>query len=218
MNSINSKKEFLELEISHLQKQKNQKGKTFGYIRVSSMTQNLEPQRNFLIESPYLIDQFFEDIESGNNLNRPGFKQLLSILREDDWLVVSSLDRIGRSIQDLNATLLNLNQKKVRFISLKENFDFSNSTGMLMFNIMASFAEYERCMKRERQKIGIEEAKKKGLYKGRKPITLPSNFHECLLKYKHSTRVQKYSLKMFASETGLKMSTLINFINKYKSM
>jgi len=83
---------------------------------------------------------------------------------------------------------------------------------------MAAFAEYERSMMRERQKIRIDEAKKTGLYKERKPVTLPSNFHECLLKYKHSTRIQKYSLKMFARETGLKMSTLINFINKYKSM
>jgi DNA invertase Pin-like site-specific DNA recombinase len=101
-------------------------------------------------------------------------------------------------------------------ISLREDLDFSTLSGNLIFNVMASVAEYERNLIRERQLIGIEEAKKKGLYKGRKPVPVPDNFQQCFEKYKNSTRAQKYTLKMFAQETNLKMSTLLNFITRFR--
>ncbi len=136
------------------------------------------------------------------------------MIREGDWFIVTALDRIGRSLTDQNYHVSFFKSKNVRLISFPKDFDFCSLTGNLLFQVMASVAEYERNIIRETQLIGILAAKSRGAYKGRKPVPMPLNFEECFLKYKNCTRVQRYTLKMFASETNLKMSTLINFINR----
>lgn len=203
-------------QLKKMNKEKNEKGKTFAYIRVSSPTQNLESQKQVIENCHFKVDRIFEDTFSGKNLDRPGFKKLWEMIREEDWIVVTSLDRIGRSLTDLNAILTILNEKKIRLISLKENFDFSSNSGKFLFHIMGAVAEYERNLIKERQKIGIEEAKKRGVYKGRKRIAIPKNFEHCLDKYLKAPRVNKYTLKMFAQETGLSVSTLCNFIKRQR--
>ena len=99
---------------------------------------------------------------------------MLSYIREGDTLVVHSLDRLGRSLDDLRKVVTDLNSRGVVVQFLKENLTFTGddsdtSLSKLMFNMLGSFAEFERSLIRERQREGIALAKKAGVYRGRKP-------------------------------------------------
>ena len=90
--------------------------------------------------------------------------------RQIDNLVVWKLDRFGRSLKHLVVALDELNSLGVTFISYGENIDLSTPTGKLMFHVIASMAEFEREMIKERVRAGLENAKRKGKKLGRKPI------------------------------------------------
>ena len=179
---------------------KNENGKIFGYARVSSSTQNIETQLLQLKNSGYIFDEIYEEIGSGaKDVERPKFVQLEKTLRKGDWLVVTGLDRLGRTTRGLYSLLEELEEEGVTLISLREGYNFSTPSGRLIFNLLSSLAEYERTLLLERQKLGIERAKGEGKYKGRKRTPLPeeSYFVECFEKYEGSTRRNKYTLKNF---------------------
>lgn len=142
-------------------------GQQLGYIRVSSLTQNTERQ----LEGVEL-DRVFEDKLSGKDVNRPALQELIAYSRKDDVVHAHSLDRLGRNLDDLRKLVQTFKEKGVTVRFHKENLIFSaesdNPINELMFNVMAAFAQFERALIRERQKEGIQIAKAKGLYKGRK--------------------------------------------------
>jgi DNA invertase Pin-like site-specific DNA recombinase len=142
------------------------KGLKVGYIRVSSIDQNTDRQLENVV-----LDKTFVDRLSGKDTNRAQYQAMLEFVREGDCLVVHSMDRLARNLDDLRKVVQQLVKKGVQVQFVKENLTFTgDDSPMSMFtlSIMGAFAEFERSIIRERQKEGIVLAKKRGAYKGRK--------------------------------------------------
>ena len=141
-------------------------GKLIGYIRVSSIDQNTERQLDNIN-----LDKIFTDKISGRSLNRPALEELLSYVRDGDTLVVHSMDRLARNLDDLRHLVRSLNSKQVKVKFVKEGLEFTGEDSPmsnLLLSVMGAFAEFERSLIKERQMEGIALAKKRGVYKGRK--------------------------------------------------
>jgi DNA invertase Pin-like site-specific DNA recombinase len=136
-----------------------------GYARVSTDEQNLDLQRDALTKAG--CEQIYTDRVSGTKAMRPGLTEALSHLRSGDTLVVWRLDRLGRSLTHLIATVTELQERGVGFKSLTENIDTTTSGGRLVFNIFASLAEFEREIIRERTNAGLQAARARGRNGGR---------------------------------------------------
>jgi DNA invertase Pin-like site-specific DNA recombinase len=141
--------------------------KRVGYIRVSSVDQSTERQLD-----GQELDKTFTDRASGKDTNRPQLKAALEYLREGDVLVVHSMDRLARNLDDLRRMVLDLTKNGVHVKFIKENLTFTGEDSPmsnLLLSLLGAVAEFERSMIRERQREGIALAKKAGVYKGRKP-------------------------------------------------
>ena len=144
-----------------------QSGKRVGYIRVSTLDQNTERQLEGVT-----LDKAFTDKASGKDTRRPELQRALEYLREGDTLVVHSMDRLARNLDDLRKIVMGLTRKGVAVEFSKERLTFTGEDSpmsLLMLSVMGAFAEFERALLKERQREGIALAKRKGLYKGRKP-------------------------------------------------
>lgn len=134
-----------------------------AYIRVSTIEQNTDRQLDGIA-----TDIEFEDKASGKDTQRPQLQAMLEYVREGDTVHVHSIDRLGRSLTNLKDLVKQLNAKGVTVKFYKENLEFSagkvNPMQDLMFNMLASFAEFERAIIKERQMEGIAKAKEKGVY------------------------------------------------------
>lgn len=141
-------------------------GADVGYIRVSSADQNLGRQLDGVI-----LDKVFEDKVSGGGRDRPGLKACLDYLREGDTLHVHSIDRLARNLIDLQQIVDTLVGQGVRVEFHKEGMVFDGSSAdplkKLLFQMLGSFAEFERSLIRERQREGLEQAKAAGKRLGR---------------------------------------------------
>lgn len=138
-----------------------------GYTRVSSADQNADRQ-----DLPN-VDKTFVDKASGGNTNRPALQEMLDFAREGDVIVVWSIDRFARSLIDLQTLVSNLNAKGVAVEFVSERLTFRAETddpfAALQLQLMGAFAEFERKIIRKRQREGIQKAKERGAFKGRKP-------------------------------------------------
>lgn len=142
--------------------------KNLAYVRVSTLEQNIDRQK-IAINKIANIDKWFIEKVSGKNRDRPELNKLLDYVREGDTVYIHSLDRLGRNTKDLLNIVEDLSEQGVVLRSLKDNFVFDNSSsGKLILTIFSAIAEFERNINKERQLEGIEIAKKKGKYKGRK--------------------------------------------------
>lgn len=141
-----------------------------AYLRVSSLEQNLALQRTSV--EPYKPEKIFEEKISGKNMERPQLQEMLSFIREGDQVVVYSLSRISRSLKDMIELFDIILEKGCTLTTISENLTISKQDKMAKFlcSIIGICAELERDQIRERQALGIIEAKKRGVYKGRKPI------------------------------------------------
>ena len=141
-------------------------GERVGYIRVSSFDQNPERQ---LENIP--LDRVFTDKASGKNVQRMELEALMRFVRSGDTVIVHSLDRLARNLDDLRQIVHALTQRGVKIQFIKENLTFTGDDSPmanLMLSVMGAFAEFERALIRERQREGIALAKRRGVYKGRK--------------------------------------------------
>lgn len=119
------------------------------------------------------LDKRFEDRASGKDTARPALIEALGYVREGDTLVVHSMDRLARSLEDLRRTVRELTARGVRVEFVKENLTFTGEDSpmsTLLLSMLGAVAEFERSMIRERQREGIAIAKAKGVYKGRRPV------------------------------------------------
>lgn len=142
------------------------KGHRIGYIRVSTFDQNAERQLEQV-----QVDRVFTDKASGKDTHRPALDALLSFVRDGDTVVVHSMDRLARNLDDLRQLVQQLTQRNVRIEFLKEQLTFTGEDSPmanLMLSVMGAFAEFERALIRERQREGIALAKQRGVYRGRK--------------------------------------------------
>src|SRR5665213_2002006 len=143
-----------------------------GYARVSTEDQNLDSQRDALKQAG--CQKIFEEKESGRaGTKRPALDAALTYLRPDDQLVVWKIDRLGRSLREMLDTAHSLQASEVRLRSLTENIDTESATGRLMFNFLATIAEYFLDLNRERTMAGLRSALARGR-KGGRPRRLGS--------------------------------------------
>lgn len=141
-------------------------GERVGYVRVSSFDQNPERQ---LENIP--LDRVFTDKASGKDTQRTELEALMQFVRSGDTVIVHSLDRLARNLDDLRKIVQTLTQKGIQIQFIKENLIFTGEDSPmanLMLSVMGAFAEFERALIRERQREGIALAKQRGVYKGRK--------------------------------------------------
>lgn len=180
-----------------------------GYVRCSTEHQNTIRQE-VLMEKMGVEKLYVEKI-SGKNTDRPQLKEMLNFIREGDTVVVESYSRLSRNTTDL-LSLINIitEEKKADFKSIKEDIDTSTPTGKFILTVYSGLIAYERETILERQKEGIEEAKKAGKYKGRKPIDKPSNFDEVIDEWKKGKITASFAMK----QLNLKRNTFYRMVEK----
>ena len=148
-----------------------------GYVRVSTVEQNEE--RQVLAMKELGVDKIFIDKASGKNTKREKLDEMLRFVREGDVLYVSEFSRLARSTKDLLAIVEQLSAKGVDIVSLKENFDTTTASGRMMLTVVAAIAQFEREIMLERQREGIEVAKKAGKFE--KPcISVPDELFDAV--------------------------------------
>ena len=180
-------------------------GQRIGYIRVSSLDQNPDRQ----LEGSQ-VGKVFTDKASGKDTQRPQLDALLGYVREGDTLVVHSMDRLARNLDDLRRLVQQLTERGVRIEFLKEGLTFTGDDSPmanLLLSVMGAFAEFERELIRERQREGIALAKKRGAYPGRKKALNPDQIIE--LRRRAEAREQKAAL---AREFGISRATLYEYL------
>jgi DNA invertase Pin-like site-specific DNA recombinase len=142
------------------------KGQRIGYVRVSTIEQNTARQLEGIA-----VDKTFQDKASGKDVQRPALVELLRFVREGDLVIVHSMDRLARNLDDLRRIVKELTSKGVRIQFVKESLTFTGEDSpmsTLLLSMMGAFAEFERALIKERQMEGIAIAKREGRYKGRK--------------------------------------------------
>ena len=139
-----------------------------GYARVSTADQTLDPQKDALTQAGCQI--IFDDVISGAKADRPGLSEAINYARDGDTLVVWKLDRLGRSMQHLIETVIDLKAKGVGFRSITEGVDTTTSGGTLVFHLFGALAQFERDLIRERTQAGLKAAAARGRKGGRKPV------------------------------------------------
>jgi len=180
-------------------------GKRIGYIRVSTAEQNPDRQ----LEGVQLNKKFI-DYASARSTNRPQLNLMLEFIREDDIVIVHSMDRLARNVKDLKNLVEGFLLRKIKIHFLKENLQFNGENSALanlMLHMMGAFAEFEYAFIKERQREGVEIAKKKGKYKGAKKKLNPEKLE--ILKSELKTRKSKSEI---AKELGISRATLYKYL------
>lgn len=180
-------------------------GYRVGYVRVSSFDQNPERQLDHI-----QLDKVFVDKASGKNTQRPELDALLAFVREGDAVVVHSMDRLARNLDDLRSLVQKLTEREVRVEFVKENLTFTGEDSPmanLLLSMMGAFAEFERALIHERQREGIALARQRGAYRGRKKALSPDQAAE--LRQRSAGGEQKAKL---AREFGISRETLYQYL------
>lgn len=183
------------------------KGQRIGYIRVSSFEQNPERQLEGMA-----LDKIFTDKASGKDTYRPQLEVLLDFIRAGDTLVVHSMDRLARNLDDLRSLVQQLTQKGICIEFVKECLTFTGDASPmanLMLSVMGAFAEFERALIRERQREGIALAKQRGAYRGRKKSLSPQQTIE--LKEAVALGEKKSTV---ARRLGISRETLYHYLRE----
>ena len=180
-----------------------------GYIRVSALDQSTERQLDGIA-----LDKVFTDKASGKDTNRPQLQAALDHVRAGDTLVVHSMDRLARNVEDMLRLVREMNGRGVSVDFIKENMSFTASSddprSTLMFTMLSAFAQFERSLIRERQREGIALAKAKGtVYKGRKPALNAERIAQ--LREQAATGANRSKL---AKEFGISRETLYQYIRE----
>jgi DNA invertase Pin-like site-specific DNA recombinase len=180
-------------------------GQYVGYVRVSTFDQNPERQLDGL-----KLDRLFTDKASGKDVKRPQLEALVNFVRTGDTVVVHSMDRLARNLDDLRRIVQALTQRGIHIEFVKEHLSFTGDDSPmanLMLSVMGAFAEFERALIRERQREGIALAKQRGAYRGRKKSL--SDTEVLSLRQRAAAGEQKASL---AREFSISRETLYQYL------
>ena len=142
-----------------------------GYARVSTSKQgqSLDTQREALIDAGCDPKHIYTDTISGTKWQRPGLDDALAYMRPDDTLVVTRLDRLGRSLAETVNTITDLAKRDINVKVLEPALDTSKPTDKVVINVMASLAEWERDLLIQRTREGVAHARAQGRVAGPKP-------------------------------------------------
>ncbi|QPC90010.1 recombinase family protein [Mesorhizobium sp. INR15] len=177
-------------------------GKMIGYARVSSTGQDFDTQVEKLKAAG--VTKVFNEKLSGLDRERPELAKCLDYAREGDTLVVTKLDRLARSASHLHQIVEGLTAKGVGFRVLDDaSLDTTTRTGKLVFGILASIAEFETALRRERQMEGIAKAKAEGKSGGRPAMVTPE-IKAQIVKLSSEGR----SIRKVAAEVGFSKATV----------
>ena len=159
-----------------------------------------------------LLDRVFTDQASGKDGHRPQLAALLDFVRDGDTVVVHSMDRLARNLDDLRRLVKTLTGKGIQIEFVREHLTFTGEDSPmahLLLSVMGAFAEFERALMRERQREGIALAKKRGVYKGRNPSLQPDQAAE--LRQKAQAGAKKAVL---AREYGISRETVYQYLRR----
>ena len=179
-----------------------------AYVRVSSIDQNEARQVEAL--EKYGIERWYTEKISGKDANRPKLQEMLEYVREGDTVHIHDLSRLARSTADLLVIVDLLAKKGVHLVSNKENIDSSTPTGKLMLTMIGAINEFERTNILERTREGIALAKRKGVYKGRKPIEIPNGWDDAIKSWQSG----KITARETMNRLGLKPNTFYRLCSK----
>jgi DNA invertase Pin-like site-specific DNA recombinase len=180
-----------------------------GYARVSSTGQSLDVQLAKL--KAYGCDRIYQEKRSGRTANRPQFKACMNYLREGDTLIITRLDRLARSVEHLAKLAKRFEEEHIDLIVIDQNIDTSTSTGRLMFNMLASIAEFESDLRSERQAEGIAKAKENGVKFGRPPKLTNDVCHAI-----YAERMSGSTIGQLAKQFNLGEATIYRALNAAK--
>jgi DNA invertase Pin-like site-specific DNA recombinase len=181
------------------------RGQRIGYVRVSSFDQH--PGRQL---DQVQVDKLFTDKASGKDTQRPQLDALLSFAREGDTVIVHSMDRLARNLDDLRRLVQTLTKRGIRIEFVKECLSFTGEDSPmanLLLSVMGAFAEFERALIGERQREGIALAKQRGAYRNRKKALVDNQVVE--LRRRAGAGEQKATL---AREFGISRETLYQYL------
>jgi DNA invertase Pin-like site-specific DNA recombinase len=181
-------------------------GQQIGYIRVSTTEQNISRQLDGL-----KLDRVFVDKCGGKDTNRPQLEALMAFIRDGDALIVHSMDRLARNLDDLRKLVKNLTNRGVIIKFIKEGIDFSgqdNAMSKLLLSVMGAFAEFERELINERIREGVAIAKKAGKYRGRSKCLTDEQIAE--VKLMAANRFKKTDI---AKKLGISRGTVYNCLS-----
>src|SRR6266446_6296740 len=183
------------------------KGQRIGYVRVSSYDQNPDRQLEHLD-----VDRVFTDKASGKDTERPQLKAMLTYAREGDTIVVHSMDRLARNVDDLRRIVQQETRRGVRMEFVKGNLMFTREDSPmanLMLSVLGAVAQFERDLIKERQREGIALAKQRGAYRGRKRALSPEKLDELFRRV--NSGAKKATL---AREFGISRQTLYESLRR----
>lgn len=176
-----------------------------GYVRVSTVDQNTVRQLDGIE-----VERVFTDRASGKDTARPKLDELIAFVRDGDTVIVHSMDRLARNLDDLRRLVRTLTSKGVRVEFVKESLTFTGEDSpmaTLLLSVMGAFAEFERALILERQREGIAVAKQRGVYTGRKPALTAEQAQQ--LRERVAAGERKSAL---AKEFGISRETVYSYL------
>lgn len=196
-------------------------GKIYGYVRVSTKEQKEDRQLSAMSEKNVPAKNIYMDKQSGMDFNRPKYMQLVNRLRQDDLVYIKSIDRLGRNYEEILEQWRIITKEKKAYIAVIDMPLLDTRRGKdlvgtflsdIVLQLMSFVAENERGNIRQRQREGIEAAKKRGVQFGRPPMPQPENFVQVCSLWEE----KKISGEKAAELCGLTMSTFYRRANQWK--
>ncbi|WP_124065093.1 recombinase family protein [Clostridium sp. E02] len=194
----------------------------YGYVRVSTLDQNVERQLIELLKWGVLEKNIYCDKLSGKDFNRPQYQKLKRKLREGDVLVIKSLDRLGRNYEDIQKEwreIVKITKADIVIIDMpildtRTNKDLIGTLiSDIVLQLLSYVAQAERESIKQRQAEGIAIAKAQGKHLGRYPSPIPDEFYPIYEKWKN----REYSLKTASSTLGVTVSQFRTMVKKQES-
>jgi DNA invertase Pin-like site-specific DNA recombinase len=167
----------------------------FGYGRVSTLDQNLEAQKDALLKAG--VNQVFVEKITGTKASRPELDLVKQMLRQGDTLVITRMDRLGRSAKDLLTIVSELDERGVNLEIIEQRIDTKTAEGKLFFTMVAAFAEFEHSMMVSRTKDGLAAARARGRRWGRKAKLSPLQIKEIQKLYREKELTVQDIAEMF---------------------
>jgi len=188
---------------------------TYAYIRVSTTGQTTENQRKVIVDGGFAVDKFYsEDGVSGSMkaTDRPMFAEMLALMVAGDCLIVTMIDRLGRSASDILNVVEMFKVMGVRIRVLQfDGMDITSPMGKMVLTCMSAMAELERNILIERVNAGLERTKAQGTVLG-PPLTItPAVMTQLVIK-----KAAKVTLDALALEFSIPRNTIARNISKWK--
>lgn len=181
-----------------------------GYARVSTRDQRPEAQHDALIAAGCDPAHVYIDKMSGKLARRPELDKALLVLREGDQMVITKLDRLGRSLANLIEIAEDMQKRRVDLVVLDQGIDTTTAVGRMFFQILGAIAEFEHALMSERTRDGLEAARARGRTGGQKPKLRPRQVELARQMYDETGEdgKRRYTVQQIADEFGVTRPTI----------